>query len=167
MPAAARTQHHCGCGTPARANNFSAPPSWTYPRNFSLDDRLLAADVRDGKLALWEVAAGGEYRTLVRASAPGEGSYHLPAVRSDGRLLAVGMWDGVGLWDLASGKELAFLQSPGSNYVLFEASGSLLTNGSAGLLRWPVQADAASPGLLRIGPPQVIVHRDRITFIAL
>src|SRR5208282_3358908 len=97
---------------------------------------------------------GGEYRTLVRASATGEGSYHCPAISSDGRLLAVGMWDGVGMWDLASGKELAFLESEGSNYVLFEASGALLTNGSAGLLRWPVQADAASPGLLRIGPPR-------------
>ena len=107
----------------------------------------------DGKLGLWEVAAGGEYRTLVRAAAAGKGFYHHPSIRSDGRLLAVGMGDGFGLWDLPSGNELAFLESPGTDFVLFEPSGALLTNGSAGLLRWPVQADAASPGLLRIGPP--------------
>lgn len=63
------------------------------------------------------------------------------------------MRDGVGLWELPGGKELSFLQSPGTNFVLFEPSGDLLTNGSAGLLRWPVRDDAASPGLLRIGPP--------------
>ena len=68
------------------------------------------------------------------------------------------MDDGVGLWDLQSGKELAFLESPGTDFVLFEPSGALLTNGSAGLLRWPVQADAASPGLLRIGPPHKLLR---------
>ena len=120
---------------------------------FSLDDRLLTYDARDGKPGLWEVAAGAEYRSLVRAAAAGKGHYLNPAIRSDGRLLAVGMGEGVGLWDLQSGKELAFLESPGTDFVLFEPSGALLTTGSAGLLRWPVQADAASPGLLRIGPP--------------
>ena len=58
-----------------------------------------------------------------------------------------GMDDGVGLWDLRSGKELAFLESPGTSFVLFEPSGALLTNGSAGLLRWPVQADAGVAGI--------------------
>ena len=72
----------------------------------------------DGKLGLWEVAAGGEYRTLVRAAAAGKGYYDHPAIRSDGRLLAVGMRDGVGLWDLHSGKELAFLESPGTYFCL-------------------------------------------------
>jgi eukaryotic-like serine/threonine-protein kinase len=125
-------------------------PSGGY-LGFSADDRLLTYDNRDGKLGLWEFAAGGEYRTLVRAAAAGKGVYHYPSIRSDGRLLAVGMADGIGLWDLHTGNELGFLDSPGTNYVLFEPSGALLTNGSAGLLRWPVQADTASPGLLRIG----------------
>jgi tetratricopeptide (TPR) repeat protein len=63
------------------------------------------------------------------------------------------MYGGVGLWDLTSGKELPFLKLPGINLVLFEPTGSLLTNGTAGLLRWPVQSEPASAGLLRIGPP--------------
>jgi serine/threonine protein kinase/WD40 repeat protein len=123
---------------------------------FSLDDRLLAGDTRDGKLGLWEVAACREYRTLVRAAAAGKGEYEITSIRSDGRLLAVAMKDGVGLWELPGGKELSFLESPGTNFVLFEPTGALLTNGSAGVLRWPVQADPAAPGLLRIGPPQTI-----------
>jgi WD40 repeat protein len=65
------------------------------------------------------------------------------------------MQNGVGLWDLTSGKELAFFELPGSNFVLFAPSGALLTNGSAGLRRWPVvKAEPATQGLLRIGPPQ-------------
>ena len=75
----------------------------------------------------WRVPNAG------RAAAAGQHRYDNPAIRSDGRVLAVGMHDGVGLWDLPSGKELAFLDSPGTNFVLFEPSGSLLTNGSAGL----------------------------------
>ena len=34
------------------------------------------------------------------------------------------------------------------------AVGALLTNGPAGLLRWPVHADPKSAGVVRIGPPQ-------------
>jgi len=133
---------------------FSATwPGLGGPPRFSLDDRLLAGSVPDGKLGLWEIAAGGEYRTLVRAAAAGTGLYHNATIRFDGRLLAVGMLDGVGLWDLTSGRELPFLQLPGMNLALFEPSGALLTNGPASLLRWPVQAEPATPPLLRIGPP--------------
>ena len=52
---------------------FSMPAS--TDALFSLDDRLLAYDGRDNKLGLWEVAAGAEYRSLVRAAAAGKGSY--------------------------------------------------------------------------------------------
>ncbi len=133
---------------------FSTPSGTPgTPPRFSLDDRLLTADIRDDKLGLWEVAATGEYRTLVRTAAAGNGIYQYAAIRSDGHLLAVAMQDGVGLWDLTGGKELTFIPLPGCDYVLFEPSGALLTNGSAGLVRWPVQAEPASPGLLRLGPP--------------
>jgi hypothetical protein len=138
--------------------------SWHAALRFSLDDRLLAADIRDDKLGLWEVAACREYRTLVRAAAAG--IYEITAIRSDGRLLAVAMPDGVGLWDLTSGKEVAFIKLPGCTSVLFEPSGALLTSGSAGLLRWPVQAEPAKPGLLRIGPPHKLSVPGSIGHIA-
>ena len=124
------------------------------PPRFSPDGGRLAGDIRDGKLGLWDVLVTGEYRTLVRAQAGGKGVFHNAAIQADGRLLAAGMYGGVGLWDLASGRELNFIELPGINLVLFEPSGALLTNGSAGLLRWPIQTDAATPGVRRIGPPQ-------------
>ena len=131
---------------------FSMTSLGLGPPRFS-DDRTLAGYVPDGKLGLWEIAVGGEYRTLVRASAAGRGLYYNATIHFDGRLLAVGMHDGVGLWNLANGKELAFTPLPGTNLALFEPSGRLLSNGPAGLLRWPVQAEPATPALLRIGPP--------------
>ena len=140
---------------PRTGKQLFSTPSGTQAR-FSLDDHLLAADVREGKIGLWEVVASSEYRTLVRAAAGAKGIYQNVAIRSDGRLLAVTMLDGVGFWELPSGKELAFIKLTGANYVFFERSGELLTNGAAGLLRWPVQADPAAPGLLRIGPPHVV-----------
>jgi WD40 repeat protein len=115
-----------------RFGTMSPLPGAT-PR-FSPDDCFLAGDCRDGQLGLWEVAAGREYRKLVRASAAGKGTYRTTAIRSDGHLLAVGagMPDGVGMWDLTSGRELAFLELPGINWPLFvQPSGALLTNGSA------------------------------------
>ncbi len=69
---------------------FSTMSGWGIPR-FSPDDRLLSGDFRDGKMGLWEVAAGGEYRTLLRAAAAGKGEYYITSIRSDGRLLAVGV----------------------------------------------------------------------------
>ena len=81
----------------------------------------------------------------------------MPAIRSDGRVLAVGMHDGVGLWDLHSGKELAFLESPGTSFVLFEPSGALLTNGICRSLTLAGRRRSrSSPGLLRIGPPHIL-----------
>jgi serine/threonine protein kinase/WD40 repeat protein len=132
---------------------FSTPSQWLATPRFSPDDRLLAGDRSDDKLGLWVVAAGGEYRTLSRTPAAGD-VYFQPTVHRDGRLLAVGMREGVGFWDLNSGLELAFIPAPGDNHALFEPSGSLLTNGPAGLLRWPVRLEPSASGPAGIGPPR-------------
>jgi WD40 repeat protein/tetratricopeptide (TPR) repeat protein len=120
---------------------------------FSEDDRMLAGKRIGDKLRIWEVVANREYRTLIRDPVLGKTTYNQISVRPDGRLLAVGMDDGFGLWDLRSGKQVGFIGLP-VFHVLFEPSGALLTNGRPGLLRWPVKADAAAPGLLRLGPPE-------------
>jgi WD40 repeat protein len=70
--------------------------------------------------------------------------------------LAAGLQDGFGLWDLPSGKPLAFVRQRWTPGVSFEPDGALLTYGQDGLLRWPVCADPAAPGLLRIGPPRLL-----------
>jgi len=120
---------------------------------FSRDDRFLAGDLQsDGRLGLWEVAAGGgEYRTLLRHPSEGKGIYDCLSIDKTGSFLAVGMQDGFCLWDLASGTELAFVRLPGCYSVLFEPSGAVLASSSAGLLRWPIRQEGAD--LAHIGPP--------------
>ncbi len=76
-----------------------------------------------------------------------------PSIRRDGRVLAVGTSRGVALWDLARGAELAFLPIGNAWHVMFEASGDLLTSGSIGVRRWPIQLDL-DRGEFRIGPPR-------------
>src|SRR5262245_53300098 len=74
-------------------------------------DRRLFAGERDGtKIRLEACVPGQVCRTLVRdLRAEKENQYLTPALHPDGRLLAVSMETGVGLWDLPSGRELAFL----------------------------------------------------------
>ena len=80
-------------------------------------------------------------------------NYQRPSIHRDGRILAVGTDRAVVLWDLARGTELAFLPIGLAWDCKFEPSGDLLTNGSAGVLRWPIHIDPTS-GEARIGPPR-------------
>jgi serine/threonine protein kinase/WD40 repeat protein len=131
-----------------RANSADGGP------RFGPDGRLLAADVKDGKVRLWEVAASRAYRTLVRDPALGKGLYRAPAVSPSGRLLVEGMTDGLAFWDARTGAAINFVPLHGAENVLFETSGALLTEGRGGPYRWPIRPDPAAPELLRIGPPQ-------------
>jgi WD40 repeat protein len=133
-----------------------------YPQHydrlqFSPDDRLLFSGINDTKLRLLEVAVGREYRTLLRDPVLGQGLPDSTAVSGDGRLLAAGMHDGFGLWDLTSGKPLAFVRQRWTGCIRFEPDSSLLTYGMGGLWRWPVKPNPASPGLLQVGPPQALL----------
>jgi WD40 repeat protein len=134
---------------------FSTPCEWGGIPRFSPDDRLLAPAVIDGALGVWEVA-GREYRTLIRDPLLGKPvNYAQCAISPKHPLLAVGMRDGFGLWDLTSGRPLKFLAIGFAEQVLFEPSGSLLINNfRGGTLRFPIQADATVPGLLHVGPGQ-------------
>ena len=103
-------------------------------------------------MTTYQVDPALEYRTFAHASAsrsiigravdpprrPGAGRGHEP---------------GVVLWDLAHGAELAFLPIGIAWQLMFEASGDLLTSGSIGVWRWPIQLDLGR-GEFRIGPPR-------------
>jgi serine/threonine protein kinase/WD40 repeat protein len=127
--------------------------SWIgCPPHFSRDGRLLAADVADHQLRLWEVISPCGYRNLVREPHVGKTEYSRCAVSVKHRLLAVGMQDGVGLWELPSGRPVAFLASP-ADVAAFEPSGAVLTFGVGVQRRWPIEA-VGPDGMLRVGPPQ-------------
>jgi WD40 repeat protein/serine/threonine protein kinase len=120
---------------------------------FSRNGRLLAADVTGHQVRLWEVIPAYAYRSLVREPHLGEGRYGSLAVSGKQPLLAVGMRDGVGLWELPGGRPLSFLPLVQEHGVAFEPSGALLTYGRTGQMRWPVEA-VGPPGTLGIGPPR-------------
>jgi hypothetical protein len=105
------------------------------------------------RLRIEECVPGHVRRTLVRDLRAEKGrQYFVPAFHPDGRLLAVGMESGVGLWDLLQAREVGFLPIDYTQTVAFDPSGNLLTYGAEGLLRWPVRPDPDSPGTLRVGP---------------
>ncbi len=123
---------------------------------FSADDRLIAARVKDDSLQFWQVISAGEYRAFV----PERGleiSHENGAISPEGRLLAVGMVDGVGFWDVKTGGFLSYLPIGETYGTAFNnaAPPGLLTNGPAGTFRWPIQWNPKS-ARMRIGPPKLL-----------
>ncbi len=134
---------------------------------FSRDGSVLGYVRNGSQVQLLQAASGSEHRTFVSSLGAGQGGFNLGDISADGRLLALAMTDGVRLWELASGRELAFLPVPKtwSNWsVIFTRDGGeLLSCGESGLLRWPIrprsQAGAWERGretAVRIGPPRTI-----------
>jgi serine/threonine protein kinase/WD40 repeat protein/Tfp pilus assembly protein PilF len=101
----------------------------------------------------WQVATGRECRTF-----HGPTELRWVAISPGGRLMASGGVGDVRLWDLAAtregDKELATLPVGPCPRAQFDPKGeSLITDGSAGLQRWPITPDPETGGL-RVGPPQ-------------
>jgi eukaryotic-like serine/threonine-protein kinase len=125
---------------------------------FRPDDRRLGFAVRGLKVGLWDVADGRECRTLFVRQV-GSGYWKGPRdaeFSPDGHLIASASTDGVRVWDVAAGREIAFLPIEDARSAIFDpAGGSLITCGQDGLHRWPITPDPemGSRGV-RIGPPQ-------------
>jgi eukaryotic-like serine/threonine-protein kinase len=139
---------------------FEAPAAWraTVPR-FSPDGERLAGGVerQGGKLGVWRVGDGRDYRTMYHDPAAELFGSDSVAVHPDGRLLAAGARHlGVGLWDLATGQKLAFLPQPNTNavHVGFDRSGALYATSWDGTFRLPVRADGADG--YAVGPPELL-----------
>jgi serine/threonine-protein kinase len=117
---------------------------------------------RGARLGVWEVADGHECRVLHHSrlgnrSPPrnytGPEMLHFSA---DGGLLASAADDGVRLWEVPGGREVAHLNAGQHEAALFHPDGTrLYTFGRTGLRCWPVRRDRG-PGSLRVGPPEML-----------
>jgi serine/threonine protein kinase/WD40 repeat protein len=124
--------------------------------HFGRDGKACGVVMIGGERRLLEVEPGREYRTLVVDLGVGRGDFYRADIGPDD-LLAVGMGDGVRLWDLGTGRELAFLpigRTTSANFISAKVGRALLSCGTAGLLRWPIGEVAGAPGRLRIGSPR-------------
>jgi WD40 repeat protein len=133
-------------------------PLWPQGMEMRFDragQRLSGTPVGDAsdRIGVWSFASGLEYRSLV-ATGWAE-NRRGPAIHPGSRLTATGRADGIALFDLETGREVAHVSLPGSHTVArFDGAGNLLTNGDNGFLRWPVRSDPAHMGCLRVGPPE-------------
>jgi serine/threonine protein kinase/WD40 repeat protein len=112
----------------------------------------------EDQVSLFAVESGLEHRTFIQQSAAGEEvSYGEAIVHPGGRVLGVNTYESfenrLRLFDLETGEELAAVPQTLWRNV-FLADGSLVTNGSQGLLRWPVHP--ADPGHWHVGPPKLL-----------
>ena len=122
---------------------------------FSTDGRWIGAFATGDGGQLLEVAACPEYRTIVSSLGAGQGEYFDGGISPDGRLLAMGMSDGVRIWEIASGREAAFLPIRRTPSVFFQPDGrELITCGDTGLHRWAIPARTGSAQPFQLGPPQ-------------
>jgi serine/threonine protein kinase/WD40 repeat protein len=120
---------------------------------FSKDGRWLGFGLAADDIELWAVTANNEYFTLAQGSAY-EGD-----ISPDGSFLALGMEDGVRVWDLRERKVVASRTLEDTGCALFIQDGNeLLTCGyEQGLQRWPIQSSNTHAGSqLSLGPAQPI-----------
>ncbi len=123
---------------------------------FGADARWLGVIHRAGdQVQLLEVTPPRECRTIVSSLGAGQGAYLCCAVSPDNQLLAVGMADGVRLWNVFSHRELALLEIGSTLSVAFTAdSRALFTCGTNGVKHWPIVPAGADATELSLGPPQ-------------
>ncbi len=125
---------------------------------FSTDGTVCGIVNAGERVRLMEVADGREYRTLVSNLGAGRGEYREGDIGADGQL-AVGMDDGIRLWDLPTGRQIGFLPDTRTDSVSFVSrpdGRELLTCGAGGLRRWPIRDLQEDSRRLQIGPPRAV-----------
>jgi serine/threonine protein kinase/WD40 repeat protein len=130
--------------------------------HFAPDDEHLAY-INVPELAIWQVAGCRECRTLHfgRLGRPvpevDNGGPWSVDFSSDGHLLAAAGEDGVRLWDVPAGREIAHLPAGRCASALF-APGELglITCGQKGLQLWPIHLDHAGRGDSILGRPELL-----------
>jgi WD40 repeat protein/serine/threonine protein kinase len=119
---------------------------------FSPDERQIVCQAPQGA-RLCEVSTSQTCR-LLSISAHGYAQRYSVAFHPGGRLLACASGMGVHFWDLAGDHETAVLPIVAcGGAVIHPIDGSLITSGSRGLHRWPLEADATGQGV-HLGPSE-------------
>jgi serine/threonine protein kinase/WD40 repeat protein len=106
---------------------------------------------------LWGIVPSREHQTFLNTFRSGESQSREGDISPDGTLLALAASDGVRLWDVARGREAAWLRMADTTSAIFRADGrELLTCGPAdGLQRWRIESDDTSR-VRKVGPPRQI-----------
>ena len=132
---------------PARAMNYSQASRWSGVIAISND-----------QVQLWGIVPSEEYHTFHNAFPSGESVSREGDISPDGTLLALAASDGVRIWDVARGREVAWLHMNDTTSALFRADGrELLTCGPGdGLQRWRIETGGESEGGRQVGPARPI-----------
>jgi eukaryotic-like serine/threonine-protein kinase len=128
---------------------------------FSRDGQRLAGYTHERTLGILDIVGGQEYRTIRPAPAETETECEGGTVSPDGRLFAVGVSNGVHIWDLDTGAEAAFVHTGGRTPgALFLPSGDLVTGAltGTGLQRWPIRIEKKTLAC-QVGKPQTLFPR--------
>ncbi|MCI0360349.1 MAG: serine/threonine-protein kinase [Planctomycetaceae bacterium] len=114
------------------------------------DGRRLAI-TDPGAVVIHEVVPSRECRAFY-GHRGGKGPYAVQA-SANGQLLVAASDDGVRLWDLVNGRELAHLKEGVSMWAFFDpADDALFTTGKGRLRRWPLTTNPRD-NEVRVGPP--------------
>ncbi len=142
---------------PASGRQLLQLPHHVSAFGFSADGRWLGTMIEGDTKHLVEVAPCPEYRTIVSSRGTDVDTYWDGGISPDGSMLAMGMDDGARVWELASGRELAFLPPGRVQSAFFSADGrELITCGDPGLQRWPILDREGGAQPLRLGSAQTI-----------
>jgi len=123
---------------------------------FSPDDKYLTGEFKGDKLVSWEVTGSEIYRTMSIESAQERGAILSLSPSPVDRLIVAGTENGFGLWNVDTGREVAFVGIGVNTVADFDSTGSLLNNSGLGLYRRQRNLVQEPSEQCEFGPPQKI-----------
>jgi serine/threonine protein kinase/WD40 repeat protein len=140
---------------------------------FSADDQIFGHTENGNNIRLWRLAGGRELRAL-RSDSDNPDSVGHPVVDDRSRVVAASGGHWLSFYDIGSGEQLASVRLPrldDASPVFFDPPhppgsakekpkrgevGGWMTGGHSALYLWPARLDSVRPGVLRVGPPQLL-----------